>query len=49
MSNLVSFKDPRLATLGPQVVNVPPAEIACLIENRLLCMTPTVKGAAQRQ
>lgn len=49
MSNLVSFKDPCLATLGPQVVNVSPAEIACFIGNRLLYMTPTVKGDTQRQ
>lgn len=49
MSNLVTFKEPHLATLGPQVVNVPPAEIAFLIENRLLCMTLTMKRTTQRQ
>lgn len=49
MSNLVTFKEPHLATLGPQVVNVPPAEIAFLMENGLLCMTLTVKHTTQRQ
>ena len=47
LSNLVSFTEPSLTSSDPQVVDVPPAEIANLVAIRLLYMNPAVRGTRQ--
>lgn len=47
LSNLVCFTEPSFAPSDPQVVNVPPAEIANLVVVRLLYINPAVRGTRQ--
>lgn len=47
LSNLVSFVEPSFTSSDPQVVDVPPAEIANLVAIRLLYVNPAVRGTRQ--
>lgn len=47
LSNLASFKKPSVTPNNPQVVDVPPAEIANLVAIRLLDMNLAVRVTRQ--
>lgn len=47
LSDLVCFKEPSLTPSDPEVVDVPPADIANLVAVSLLRMNPAVRGTTQ--